>query len=327
MVLGAGLGSPAEVIARGLPGDVELAGLALHADLRLRPVTAGDVASQAGGGLGDGFLTGVGLGDGFSGLKDGDQGRFVARLCLSPVFDRRTASWAILGKSKEPADLLRGSHAQLVGEVEPGPDSLTDAGGLQCLSGDMNLVGEVDHIGLPAFLEEFLRVGLEFGLHLGGGGLDLDQVEGVTGHADDVGTGHQAADREGCLVQGAVAGLDLGERPRGGVGMAFLRDEHVFAGVIHPHQLLEHVAPTCQLLHILVAIRLTRQCRLSQRMLQFDRTRQPQFEEGFGEGRDGHWPRYSPQTISANVQIGAELLCKGANVKSEIGLGLDHDTQ
>lgn len=70
--------------------------------------------------------------------------------------------------------------------------------------------------------------------------------------------------------------------------MALLRDEHVFSRVIDLHQLLEHVAATGELLHVLVAIRLTRQHRLSQRMLQLDRTCQPQFEEGFGEGRAGH---------------------------------------
>jgi hypothetical protein len=56
-------------------------------------------------------------------------------------------------------------------------------------------------------------------------------------------------------------------------------------------------------------------------MLQLDRTRQPQFEEGFGEGGGGHWPRYRPRLISANVQIGAVLLCKGAKVKNGEGLG------
>jgi hypothetical protein len=77
------------------------------------------------------------------------------------------------------------------------------------------------------------------------------------------------------------------------------------------YQFFEHVPAQGELLHVLVAIRLPRQCRLGQRMLQLDRTRQPQFEEGFGEGGRGHWPRYRPRLISANVQIGAVLLCKG----------------
>ena len=76
-------------------------------------------------------------------------------------------------------------------------------------------------------------------------------------------------------MHGAVAGLDLGKRSRGGVSMALLCDEHVVAGVIDLHQLLEHVPAAGQLLHVLVAIRLTRQSRLSQRMLQLDWTRQP----------------------------------------------------
>lgn len=163
-------------------------------------MAAGDIPGQTLGSLRDGFLAGVGLGDGFRGLQDGNQGRFVARLGLAPVFDRRTASWAILGEGEEPADLLRGGYAQFVRQIEPGLDGLADAGGLQGLSGDMHLVGQVDDIGLPALLEEFFRVSLEFGLHLGGGRLDLNQIEGVAGHADDVRTGHQVAGREGRLV-------------------------------------------------------------------------------------------------------------------------------
>ena len=115
VVLRAGLGAPAEVIARGLTRDVELAGLALHAELRGGPIVAGSIASQTGGGLGDGFLAGVGLGDGVRGLQDGDQGGLVAGFSLPPVFDRRTPSWAILGEGEEPADLFRAGDAQFAG--------------------------------------------------------------------------------------------------------------------------------------------------------------------------------------------------------------------
>ena len=217
VVFGAGLAAPAEIVARSLPRDVELAGLALHADLRLRPVAAGDIPGQALGRLGDGFLAGVGLGDGFRGLQDGDQGRFVARLGLTPVFDRRTASWAILGEGKEPADLLRRGLAQLVGQIEPSPDRPGDAGGLQGLSGDMDLIGQIDHVRFPALLEEFLGVGLEFGFHFGGGRLDLDQVKGVARHANHVTTRHQVAHGESRLMEHAIPGLNLGDGAGGGL--------------------------------------------------------------------------------------------------------------
>ena len=64
--------------------------------------------------------------------------------------------------------LLLGGYAQFVGQIVPSPDGLADTVGLQGLAGDVYLVGQVDHIRLPALLQEFLRVGLEFGFHLGG---------------------------------------------------------------------------------------------------------------------------------------------------------------
>ena len=101
----------------------------------------------------------------------------------------------------------------------------------------------------------------------------------------------------------AIPGLDLGDGASAGLGVALLWHEHVFTRLVDPHELLEHVAAPREQLHILFFVRLPRQRRPGQRMLQLNRTRQPQFEERFREGGSGHWPRYRPRLISANVQM------------------------
>ena len=279
MVLGAGLGAPAEVVARGLARDVEFARLAFQPELWAWPAVAFGKATEGSGSLGDRVFLRVGARDGFRGVDDHNQGGGIAGLGVAFVHDLGAATGTLFGDGEEPAAFFGVGDAVLVRQVEPGANRLIDAGGLEGESGDMDLESEVDDVRLPGFRVEGGRLCLELGIGFGGGGFDFDQVHERAVDADHIRPGHQVAVGEGRLVQGAVARFDFGQRTRRGGRMAFLGHIHIFARVVDADQLLEHVATAGEHLHVLILIGLTGQGRTREGVFEAEWAFQSEFEE------------------------------------------------
>ena len=193
-----------------------------------------------------------------------------------------------MGEAKHPPDLFGRGGAVLVRYVKPGSEGLADASSLEGESSDVDLVGEIDDIGLPFRLIEAGVICHAVWASFSRSRFDFDDIDDRPADPDHVRTGHQAVMRKGRLMQQAVSRLDPGNRPCARGRMGLLRHVHVLAGMVDPYQLLEHVAALGQHAHILVPARAARQSQLGQRILDPQRALQSQLKKGLGQGRGRH---------------------------------------